>query len=314
VPHPNGIHKRFREDRNVVLYEGDCLDTLRRIPDNFLDLTITSPPYFMGKEYDKSQKLEDFVSSQQEVINEVVRVTKEGGSICWQVGYYAKNSVLVPLDYYVYDILRDQTNVFLRNRIIWKYSHGLHGFTRFSGRHETIMWFTKGKDYFFDLDSVRVPQKYPGKRHYKGPQKGNFSGNPLGKNPSDVWEIPNVKASHVEKTEHPCQFPVALAQRLIRSLSPRGGWILDPYLGSGSSGVAAILEGRRFVGAEIEPKYYAIACDRCKLTLKGQIRTRPLDKPIYVPRNEAVAQKPENFLPQLNKIHQNQKGHVRTDG
>jgi adenine-specific DNA-methyltransferase len=86
----------------------------------------------------------------------------------------------------------------LRNRIVWTFGHGLHCQKRFSGRHETILWFTKSDDYKFKLDPVRVPSKYPFKKYFKGPNKGRISSNPLGKNPADVWDIPNVKANRAE--------------------------------------------------------------------------------------------------------------------
>lgn len=165
----------------------------------------------------------------------LVRALKRGGSLCWQVGHHVNKGVVTPLDAIAYTIFSKHKDLLLRNRIVWTFAHGVHASRRFSGRHETVLWFTKGTDYTFDLDSVRVPQKYPGKRYYKGPKKGELSGNPLGKNPSDVWDIPNVKANHIEKTEHPCQFPVALAQRLIRALTKPGELIVDPFLGSGTS-------------------------------------------------------------------------------
>ena len=208
----------------------------------------------MGKEYDKSHNINDFVIDHMKLLPEIYRITKEGGSICWQVGYHINNGVSTPLDYYVYQIFNSFNDLFLRNRIIWTFGHGLHNKNRFSGRHEVILWYTKGRDYYFDLDSVRIKQKYPGKKHYKGINKGTFSGNPLGKNPSDVWSIPNVKANHIEKTQHPCQFPIALAERLIKSLTPSNGIIFDPYMGANSTGAAALIEGRRFIGAEINRK------------------------------------------------------------
>ena len=172
------------------------------------------------------------------------------------------NQSVYPLDYAVFAILKDIEGMVLRNRIIWTFGHGLHPSHRFSGRHETILWFTKGKEFSFDLDAVRVPQKYPGKRHYKGPNKGEFSGNPKGKNPGDVWEIPNVKGSHIEKLDHPCQFPIGLADRLVRALCPKDGIVFDPFMGSSSTGVGAITNSRRFLGAEINEKYGELAYDR----------------------------------------------------
>ena len=290
------IYKHFKSDRDFILFHGDCKVFLKKLPSNSIDLTITSPPYFMGKDYDKSTKVEDFISFHETFLEEIVRVTKEGGSICWQVGYHVKKGVVVPLDFLIYNIFNKIENLFLRNRIIWTYGHGLHSKNRFSGRHEIIMWFTKGDNYCFDLDNVRIPQKYPGKKHYKGSKKGQFSGNPNGKNPSDVWDIPNVKANHIEKTDHPCQFPVALVQRLIRGLTPKGGLVLDPFIGSGSTGVAAIIEGRRFAGCEKDPNYYRIAKERCLKVLQGEIKCRPINKPIFEPNsNSSVAIKPLFF-------------------
>jgi len=287
----------YEREAHYVLAQEDCRQFLRELPCGSVDLTITSPPYFMGKNYDKSANVDDFVEFHKQILPEVLRVTKDGGSICWQVGYHVRNGTVTPLDFLVHQVMQGLKGVTLRNRIIWAYGHGLHSRGRFSGRHEVVLWYTRGKDHYFDLDSVRVPQKYPGKKHYKGSKKGEFSGNPLGKNPSDVWEIPNVKANHVEKTAHPCQFPVALAQRLIRGLSPANAVILDPFMGSGSTGVAAILEGRRFVGCEVHRKYYVIAMERCEDALSGTVRFRSVDKPIYEPNQKlGVAIKPSNFV------------------
>ena len=136
----------------------------------------------------------------------------------------------------------------LRNRIVWTFGHGQHCQRRFSGRYEVVLWYTKSDDYIFHLDPVRVPAKYPGKRAFRGPRKGQLSGNPLGKNPSDVWEIPNVSGNHVEKTAHPCQFPVALVERLVLALTDVGGVVFDPFCGVATSGVAALLHQRRYVG------------------------------------------------------------------
>lgn len=245
------IYKNYKESNKVTLHNGDCLKLLKKLPDESVDLVVTSPPYCMGKAYeDPHDDIETFKKQHVNIFNELYRVVKKGGSICWQVGYHISDKCVVPLDCIIYNIFTSMSenleNPFiLRNRIIWTFGHGLNSTNRFSGRHETIMWFTKGKQTIFNLDEVRVPQKYPGKRSYKGPNKGQLSGNPLGKNPSDVWDIPNVKAKHVEKTDHPCQFPVVIPQRLIKALTTPGGLVLDPFMGSGSTGVAAIIEGRR---------------------------------------------------------------------
>lgn len=272
------------------------MNLISKIPDNSISLTIASPPYCMGKTYERTRSLKDFIKTQNEVLPEVARITQDGGSICWEIGSHVQNGSSYPLDYVVFSILNSLEGITLRNRIIWTFGHGWHSRNRFSGRYETVMWFTKGDEYVFNLDAVRVPQKYPGKRKFNGPNKGEYSGNPNGKNPGDVWEIPNVKAKHVEKLQHPCQFPVGLADRLVRALSPEGGIVFDPYMGTASTGVAAILNRRRFLGAEIRKSYINLTTRRLALAYDGSVPHRPVDQPIFTPNATlAVARRPEHF-------------------
>lgn len=295
------IYKKYRDSNQITLYNGDCIDLLKELPDESVDIIITSPPYCMGKAYENPQDdIETFRNQHDSIFDEIYRVLKPGGNICWQIGYHISENCVVPLDYLVYEMFTTKSEsleypLTLRNRIIWTFGHGLNSTKRFSGRHEMILWFTKGDQKFFNLDEVRVPQKYPGKLSYKGPNKGQLSGNPLGKNPSDVWDIPNVKANHIEKTIHPCQFPVAIPQRLIKALSMSGGLVLDPYMGVGSTGVAALVEGRRFVGSEMMKDYYEVAKKRLKDASEGNLRFRD-DVPVMKPNgNTAVAKLPDEF-------------------
>ncbi|MBR5618379.1 MAG: site-specific DNA-methyltransferase [Clostridia bacterium] len=295
------IYKNYKESNRVTLHRGDCMELLKKLPDSSVDLVVTSPPYCIGKAYeDPHNDIESFRKQHITLFDELYRVVKPGGSVCWQVGYHVSEKCVVPLDCIIYDIFTTHSEkleypFILRNRIIWTFGHGLNSTNRFSGRHETIMWFTKGKQTIFNLDDVRVPQKYPGKRYYKGPNKGQLSGNPLGKNPSDVWDIPNVKAKHVEKTDHPCQFPVALPQRLIKALTLPNALVLDPFMGAGTTGVAALIEGRRFVGSELIQEYFDISTERIKDAAAGKAKIRE-DKPVIEPNeNAAVAKLPEEF-------------------
>jgi len=171
----------------------------------------------------------------------------------------------------------------LRNRIIWHFGHGLHCAKRLSGRYETINWWTLGNDYTWNLDAIRVPSKYPGKRHFKGPNIGKLSGNPKGKNPSDVWTFPNVKNNHPEKTAHPCQFPVELVERLVLAMTEEGDAVLEPYMGVGSSIIAALKHGRAAWGCDLIPEYVETARDRVRQLRAGTLRTRPMNKPVYDP-------------------------------
>lgn len=277
------IANRWTDAEHVVIHPGDCLDLLRSIPDNTIQLAVTSPPYNIGKEYEKRLDLDLYVAQQAEVIRECVRVLSPRGSICWQVGNYVDRGAIIPLDTILYPVFSG-LGLRMRNRIIWHFEHGLHCSNRFSGRYESIVWFTRSDEYTFNLDPVRVPQKYPGKKHFKGPRVGEYSGNPLGKNPGDVWIIPNVKSNHVEKTEHPCQFPVELIERLVLSLTHEDEWVLDPFLGTGTSIIAALLHQRRGAGAEIMPRYVELAHRRIREAMAGTLRTRPMNRPVYDPR------------------------------
>jgi len=288
------IKTSFSEENKATLYHGNCLDFLKQFPDKSIQSIVTSPPYNIGKEYEKKVDVKEYVSQQIHVINECVRVLKSEGSICWEVGNYVNNGEIIPLDVLLYDCFKDN-GLKLRNRIVWHFGHGLHCSNRFSGRYETILWFTKSDNYVFNLDAVRIPQKYPGKKHFKGPNAGNYSSNPNGKNPSDVWEIPNVKSNHIEKTFHPCQFPIALVQRLVLALSNEEDIVFDPFLGVGSTAVAGIINNRKVAGSEIVKQYYDIACERTRLSYEGRLKIRP-DKPVYEPTdNLSLAKNPFIF-------------------
>lgn len=274
----------FNEQARVVLFHGSCLDLLTTLPDRSMQLIVTSPPYNIGKEYEKKIDLDAYIRQQAEVIKESVRTLTDTGSICWQVGNYVQAGEIIPLDTILYPIFTD-LGLVMRNRIIWHFEHGLHCTRRFSGRYETVLWFTKKtKEYAFNLDPVRVPQKYPGKKYFKGPKAGQYSCNPRGKNPGDLWDIPNVKNNHVEKVAHPCQFPVELIERLVLSLTNTGDWVLDPFVGTGTSIIAAVRHKRRAAGADTQKRYVDIARERIQKAAAGTLRTRPMNQPKYEPR------------------------------
>jgi DNA modification methylase len=305
---PLSITRDFSSEADVTLYHGDCLELIRQISesDNKADLIITSPPYNVGKEYETTTSLDDYIERQRETIKACVGILADKGSICWQVGHYIEGSSRAkeafPLDLVLYPIFKE-LNLKLRNRIVWYFGHGLHEKYRFSGRHETILWFTHDtEDYTFNLDPVRVPQKYPGKRAYQGKNAGKLSGNPKGKNPSDVWNIPNVKANHVEKTGHPCQFPIALVGRMILATTNENDLVVDPYLGVGSTAAAAVLFGRRCAGSDTEEGYLDIAKERIIAASKDELKFRPLNKPVYKPsQSNSVAQLPEEWKDEQNQ-------------
>ena len=269
--------------REPIIAHSNNRDFMQKLPDGCMKLIVTSPPYNIGKSYERRSSLEDYLADQTEVISECVRLLDSRGSICWQVGnHITRQSEIVPLDVVLYPIFKS-FDLRLRNRIIWHFEHGLHCSKRFSGRYETILWFTKSDDYTFNLDSVRVPSKYPKKKYYKGPKAGELSCNPNGKNPGDVWVIPNVKWNHIEKSDHPCQFPVGLIEPLVLAMTNIADNVFDPYLGVGSTVIAAMKHDRTGYGCDVEEKYASIARERIQMLKDGTLKTRPMDKPVYDP-------------------------------
>jgi adenine-specific DNA-methyltransferase len=275
---------------NYKIINADRLDFLKDIKDNSVQLIITSPPYNIGKSYEKKEPLDLYLKEQEKTLIECVKKLNNSGSICWQVGnYISGKSEIIPLDILIYNICA-KLGLKLRNRIVWHYEHGLHANKRFSGRYETIMWFTKSDNYYFNLDGVsedkiskvRVPQKYPGKVAYQGKNKGKYSGNINGKNPSDVWIFPNVKSMHREKTIHPCQFPIELAERLVLSMSKKNDLVIDPYMGVGTTLLAALKNKRQAQGSEIKNEYVKVAMQRIDLLKKGKLPIREIFTPIQM--------------------------------
>ena len=273
---------QFHRETEAFMACEDNLTFMRPIRSGSMQLIVTSPPYNIGKAYERRRSLESYVNQQAQVISECVRLLHPRGSLCWQVGNHVQEGEIFPLDMMLYPIFRDH-GLRLRNRIVWHFEHGLHCSKRLSGRYETILWFTKSDDYVFNLDPIRIPSKYPGKKYFKGPKVGQLSGNPLGKNPGDVWIFPNVKNNHVEKTVHPCQYPVELVERLVLALTRPGDVVFDPYMGVGSSVIAALKHDRIGYGCDVVQEYVDIAWERVEDLRNGTLRTRPMNKPVYDP-------------------------------
>ena len=292
-------------------YRYECknaLDFCRELPSESVKLVITSPPYNIGKEYETKIGINDYIKRIEPMLGEFARILTNDGSLCWQTGNYVDEGEVYPLDIYFYPCFK-RLGLHLRNRIIWHFGHGLHCTKRFSGRYETILWFTKTDHYTFNLDDVRIPSKYPGKRYYKGKKIGQISGNPKGKNPEDIWEmtfdrllddwdalvwdIPNVKNNHPEKVDHPCQFPVELVERCVLALTNENDIVYDPFAGVASSLLAALKNNRQAYGTEWEQKYIEIGLKRIQELANNTLLTRPIYQEIYKPKpTDRIAQRP----------------------
>ena len=293
------ISKKYSDNHECCLIEGDVFKEIKNLPDRSVDLIVSSPPYNLNKEYETNKAFDIYLEWLTPLLLDLKRVLKDNGSICWQVGNYVskksnnRNAEIFPLDIYFYEKFK-ALDFKLRNRIIWHFRSGLHAQNRFSGRYETMLWFTKTDDFTFNLDPVRVPQKYQGKTYHKGKKKGQLSGNPKGMNPSDfwfyelmqneyaegVWDFPNVKANHPEKTEHPCSFPIELVERCILAFTNEGNVVLDPFSGTGTTALGAIKNNRKAVAIELFKEYTNIAEERIKQFYDGNLPYRQRGRPI----------------------------------
>ena len=290
--------------KDYTITQWDSFKLINKLKDNSVDLIITSPPYNVWKVYEKRKKLDNYLEPYKEFAKVLFKKLSNKGSVCWQVWNYVEDWEVFPLDIYYYNIFKEAWFK-LRNRIIWHFGHWLHAKNRFSWRYETILRFTKTDDYTFNLDDVRVPSKYPWKLHYKWPKKWLPSWNPLWKNPSDfwktieedwnslIWEIPNVKSNHPEKTTHPCQFPVELVQRCIMALTNEKDLVFDPFLWVGSTIIGAVLKNRKWLGFEYDKSYIKLCNQRLKDINNGIVKIRQIWTPIHKPTwNEKMVKMP----------------------
>lgn len=241
----------------------DVLEGLASLADESVDLTITSPPYNIGKEYEQALPLNEYLVWCEKWLAEIYRVTKPAGAFWLNLGYLAVENKgrAVPISY----LLWDKSPFYLWQEVVWQYGAGVHSKKAFSPRNEKWLWYVKNpQSYTFNLDAVRDPDvKYPLQK-----KNGKLKCNPLGKNPGDVWSIPKVTSgtgrASKERTSHPAQFPLAVIERIILACSRPDSLILDPFAGSGSTLVAANKLGRRSLGFEIRPDYVELGLERLK--------------------------------------------------
>jgi DNA modification methylase len=234
----------------------DTLDYLDGLPDESVQLVVTSIPYNLGKRYGDAPGADNlahvyYLGWMAMVLSECARVIKPGGVIVVQAGSTRdETNTLVPLDILLFDTIK-KTGLAFQNRVAWLIPHGLTPKRRLSERHEVALIFSKGEPSVFNPTPARIPQKQPGKKAFKGPNKGKLSGCPYGAWPSNVWAINNIGANHPEKTGHPAQYPVELARRAIMLYTNPGDLVVDPFSGSGTTHEAARRTGRAFSGADL---------------------------------------------------------------
>ncbi|MCL2566910.1 MAG: site-specific DNA-methyltransferase [Alphaproteobacteria bacterium] len=255
--------KTFYEDDNTCLYCGDSLKILKKIEDNSIDVIFADPPYNMqlrgdlfrpdqskvlgvgDSSWDYFDSFKDYDDFSLAWLKEVKRVLKEDGTL-WVIGSYHNifriGKIIQDLDFWIL------------NDIIWAKSNPMPNFkgTRFTNAHETLLWCSQGKDskYHFHYHSMKILND--------------------DKQMTSIWDMPicsgNERIRTDGKTLHPTQKPVDLLNRVLLASTKIGDIVLDPFLGSGTTGVAAKMLGRKFIGIDKETTYLEIALERIKNT------------------------------------------------
>ena len=244
-----------------AIYQTDCLPALARLPADLVNLTVTSPPYNIGKEYETSLPLDEYVAWCQRWMAEVHRVTTQNGAFWLNVGYLEVPEMCraLPIPY----LLWDKSPFYLLQEVVWNYGAGVAARKVLSPRNEKLLWYVKNPaQYTFNLDAIRDPDvKYPYQK-----KNGKLRCNTIGKNPSDVWQIAKVTSgtdrASPERTAHPAQFPLDLVDRIVLGCSNPGDVVLDPFIGSGTTALSCLKHGRSVVGFEIDPGYCEIVAGR----------------------------------------------------
>lgn len=253
----------YYEKEGFVLYNENCVDFLARMDKTNieLDLTVTSPPYNIGKEYEEIISIDAYVKWCVQWIDLIYRNTKDDGSFWLNVGYLEIRDIAkaIPIPY----LLWDKVDFFLMQEIVWNYAAGVSAKKFFSPRNEKFLFYVKNQNtYTFNLDDVRDPNvKYPNQK-----KNGKLKCNPLGKNPTDVWQFPKVTSgssrSSKERTAHPAQFPLSVIDRVIKVSSNEFDLVYDPFSGSGTTGIAAHGNYRFYLGTEIKQEYCDLSIER----------------------------------------------------
>ena len=252
-----------------AIYKMRCEEGLKKLlqHDVKIDITITSPPYNIGKEYEKKMPTEEFTQWLVDICNYIYDLTKENGALLLNVGYLKVEGKgkAVPITY----LLWEKIKFFLQQEIVWNYGAGVAARKFLSPRNEKVLWYIKNEnEYTFNLDDIRDPDvKYPNQKKH-----GKLRCNTLGKNPSDVWQIAKVTSgknrSSKERTNHPAQFPEDLIGRMVKGFSNEGDLVLDPFIGSGTTARTAMINKRYFLGFEINRSYIPTIVERLESTIE----------------------------------------------
>jgi len=238
-------------EQQIIL--GDALVELKRMPAESVDLIVADPPYNLGKDYGNNHDIkgfDEYLEFSRAWLREARRILKPDGTIYVFMGFRFIS--------YLYDILDREINMFFNSWIVWHYTQGMGKTKGFSPRHDDILMFTKGKDYVFNLDDIRVPQKFYRERN-----------NMRGANPGDVWEFSHVHYCNENRQAHPTQKPEGLIERMVLASSSERGTVLDPFSGSGTTLRVCQQLSRSGIGIELNPEYVESTKRRLEKEFKG---------------------------------------------
>ncbi len=226
----------------IDLQCGNAIELFKNLANESIDLIVADPPYNLGKDYGNNHDLkgfEEYILFTKEWLTEARRVLKPNGTIYVFMG--------VRFISYLYDVMDRELQLYFNSWIVWHYTQGLGKTKGFSPRHDDILVFNKGKDFIFNLDDVRVPQKFYRERN-----------NMRGANPGDVWQFSHVHYSNPNRQDHPTQKPEGIIERMVLASSNKGDLVLDPFSGSGTTLRVCQQLDRKALGFELNPEYVAM--------------------------------------------------------
>ncbi|MDO5824746.1 site-specific DNA-methyltransferase [Methanobrevibacter sp.] len=222
----------------------DCCEFLKKIPDGSIQLICIDPPYNL--ELEEWDIYDNYIEWAAKWLDEAYRVLADSGSLVIFGGLQfrdVKSGDLVSIIQHV----RHNTKFKLINTIIWYYKNGMSARRFFANRHEEVIWLVKTNNYYFDLDSVRVPYSEEQLKLALKDKRLNPENTRKGKNPTNVWEIGRLNGNSKERVGHPTQKPVEIIERFVKALSYPGSIVLDFFAGSGTVGRVCITEGRHCI-------------------------------------------------------------------
>lgn len=271
-------------EQKIIL--GDAIDVLAQFEAESVDLIISDPPYNLGKNYGNNHDIkgfDEYLNFSRKWLRLAHRILKPNGTIYVFMGFRFIS--------YLFDILERELEMFFNNWIVWHYTQGIGRKRGFSPRHDDILMFTKSREFTFNLDNIRVPQKYYRERN-----------NMRGANPGDVWKFSHVHYCNENRENHPTQKPEGLIERMMLASSNEGFVVLDPFLGSGTTLRVCQQLNRKGYGIEINPEYVNMSEARLNRVFNGfdsvdpRVSRVPLDLNNEKLRDEYLQKHREWFL------------------